>query len=83
MGGGLGSPPLYGESMKNLGPIRNHPRVIIVSDERKLGNGIIVTLRNGFSFDSLCLNRESGFSTVDEAIESVGRSVRFSGPYDP
>lgn len=36
-------------------------------DERNVGNGIIVTLRRGLSFESHCHEGVRGFDTVSEA----------------
>lgn len=42
-------------------------------DERNIDNGIIVTLRYGWSFESDCHEGVRGFDTVTEALEAVKR----------
>lgn len=66
---------------KTLETLRRHPRVEIVDDEREIGNGIIVTLRRGWSFDQLDDNRVSGEDTVSDALAAVRRAHKFDGPY--
>lgn len=52
--------------------LRNHPRVLLVDDERGIGNGVIVTLRAGFHFDPLDMeNRVSGEDTPTVALAAV------------
>lgn len=52
--------------------LRKHPRVEIVDDERSIGNGVIVTLRAGWSFDPIDPeNRVRGEDTASEMLSSV------------
>lgn len=67
--------------MTSLAAIRKNPRVKFVDDERSCGNGIIVTLRRGWSFDALEDNRVAGEDTVAEAAKLVRSAKRFAGPY--
>lgn len=63
--------------------IRKMNRVEIVDDEREIGNGIIVTLRQGYSFDPMTDNRVRGADTISEALSMVEyASYNYSGPYD-
>jgi len=62
--------------------LRGHARVDIVDDERASGNGVIVTLRKGWSFDPFCDNRVSGEETPSAALSAVRRSYSFSGPFE-
>lgn len=61
--------------------LRNHRRVEFVDDERSGGNGIIVTLKRGFSFDPAQDNRVAGADTFTEALELVRGALPFAGPY--
>ena len=64
--------------------LRRHTRVEFVDDERKIGNGIIVTLKKGWTFDPGCDNRVRGSNTPSAALGEVRYySHPFAGPYDP
>lgn len=55
-----------------LQTLQAHPRVEIVDDERALGNGVIVTLRAGFSFDPIDPeNRVAGEDTPSQMLAAV------------
>jgi hypothetical protein len=56
-------------------------RVEHLDDERKSGNGFIVTLKQGWSFDELQDNRVAGADTKHEIRELVARALPFQGPY--
>lgn len=57
--------------------LKAHPRVELVDDERTIGNGVIVTLRAGYSFDPIDPeNRVRGEDTVSEMLLAVRRSYR-------
>lgn len=62
--------------------LREHPYVELVDDERSIGNGVIVTLKQGWSFDPLCDNRVSGEDTPSAALEAVRLAYKFSGSYE-
>ena len=64
-----------------LARLRRHPRVEIVDDEREIGNGVIVTLRQGWSFDPWQDNRVAGEDTPRAAMELVRSALPFAGPY--
>lgn len=66
----------------SLSQLRKHSKVEIVDDEREIGNGVIVTLKKGWTFDPAFDNRVRGEDTVKEMLESVRRATEFSGPYD-
>lgn len=69
--------------MKTLATLAAHPRVDMVDDERQAGNGIIVTLRQGWSFDPLADNRVRGADSASQALAMVRReALRFAGPYE-
>lgn len=68
--------------MASVQNIRRMNRVEIVDDERDIGNGLIVTLRKGWSFDALTDNRVAGADDAFDAKAMVLSSVPFSGPYD-
>jgi len=64
--------------------LRTHPRVKFADDERDCGNGVIITLKRGWSFDTLSDNRVCGADTLTQALAMVRRSaVPFAGPYEP
>ena len=56
--------------------IEQQPAVEFVDDERGLGNGIIVTLKEGYEFsvDPGCGVR--GYDTFSEALREVRQSAR-------
>jgi hypothetical protein len=66
----------------SLEKLRKHPRVEIVDDERGIGNGVIVTLKQGWTFDTAFDNRVRGEDTIREMLDSVKRATEFAGPYD-
>lgn len=53
------------------------PRVEFVDDERSIGNGVIITLRQGWTFDPLQDNRVSGADTVTKALAMVRSAYTF------
>jgi hypothetical protein len=63
-----------------LNRLRNNPMVEYVDDEREIGNGLIVTLRAGFSFDPMQDNRVMGAESLLEARSLVAiRAKKFTG----
>jgi len=60
-----------------------HPRVEFIDDERDIGNSLIITLRQGWSFEPGIDNRVSGAFTVAEALRMVRDAYAFAGPYEP
>jgi hypothetical protein len=66
----------------SLEKLRKHPRVEIVDDERGIGNGVIVTLKKGWTFDPAFDNRVRGEDTIREMLESVRMASPFNGPFD-
>jgi hypothetical protein len=63
--------------------LRKHSRVEHVDDERAIGNGVIVTLRQGWTFEPGVDNRVRGEDTALGALLTVKLSWPFAGPYDP
>lgn len=61
--------------------VRAHPKVEIVDDERAVGNGVIVTLKRGWTWDQLVDNRVSGEDTPTQMLEKLKWAHQFSGPY--
>jgi hypothetical protein len=61
--------------------LRKNARVEIVDDERSIGNGVIVTLKQGWSFDPVQDNRVSGEDTPHTMLEAVKAAYKFAGPY--
>lgn len=60
--------------------LRKHPRVETVDDERGIGNGVIVTLKAGWTFDPRQDNRVAGEDTARKALELVcHHSFKFKG----
>lgn len=68
--------------MTTLDRLRTHPRVETVDDERRSGNGMIVTLKRGWTFDLVTDNRVSGEDTVTAALAAVRRSHPYAGPFE-
>ncbi len=64
-----------------LDRLRGDKRVEHVDDERKSGNSVIVTLKQGWSFDVLADNRVAGEDTSSKALALVRQSAAFAGPY--
>ena len=62
--------------MKLKQQIEQHPAVAFVDDERSLGNGIIVTLKDDYDFsvDPGCGVR--GYDTFGEALREIKQSAR-------
>jgi hypothetical protein len=52
-----------------------------VDDERAIGNGVIITLRQGWSFDPMQDNRVAGEDTPREALALVQSALEFTGPF--
>jgi len=69
--------PGAGPSVMDL--LHAHKRVEIVDDERDIGNGIIITLKAGWTFDPLMDNRVQGADTPSEALAMVRRARAFTG----
>lgn len=67
--------------MSTMALLRSHERVEIVDDERSMGNSIIVTLRQGWTFSPGEDNRVSGEDTVRDALAMVKAAHAFAGPY--
>lgn len=68
--------------MASIMQLRRMPKVEEVSDERGIGNGIIVTLKKGWTFDPAFDNRVLGEDSVHEITARVKQAPRFDGPYD-
>lgn len=68
--------------MTTLSRLRADKRVQHIDDERNCGNGIIVTLARGWTFDALQDNRVAGADTVTEAKMLVISARPFAGPYN-
>lgn len=68
--------------MASVQQVRRMRKVEIVDDERDIGNGLIVTLRKGFSFDPFCDNRVAGADNATEAVHLVNSARTYHGPYD-
>jgi hypothetical protein len=68
--------------MASIMQLRRMPKVEEVSDERGIGNGVIVTLKKGWTFDPSFDNRVLGEDTVLELTVRVKQAPRFDGPYD-
>jgi hypothetical protein len=66
-----------------LSDLRDNHRVEIVDDERAIGNGLIITLRAGWSFDPTQDNRVAGADTVQQAQQLVRSARPFNGTLTP
>ncbi len=61
----------------SMARLRSHKRVEIVDDEREIGNGVIVTLKAGWSFDPLDPeNRVCGEDTITEILYRISRAYK-------
>ncbi len=58
------------------------PRIAYVHDERWSGNGLIIELKRGWSFDALCDNRVIGADGLHEGLRLLARARPFAGPYE-
>lgn len=65
--------------MTALERLQNHKRVQHVDVED--GNGVIVTLRQGWSFDQQCDNRVAGEDTATKVLALVRDAFPFTGPF--
>jgi hypothetical protein len=63
--------------------LKSHTKVAIVDDERAQGNGIIVTLKRGFTFSPGEDNRVRGEDTVAAILKAVRYAHVYVGPFDP
>jgi hypothetical protein len=69
--------------MASISNIRRHPRVAIVDDERGIGNGVIVTLKKGWTFSRGEDNRVRGEDSVFTIYDAVKHEAyRHDGPFD-
>lgn len=69
--------------MPSLKQLRKHPKVEIIDDERAIGNGLIVTLKKGYSFCEATDNRVLGEDTIKELHEQITLFAKpYAGPYD-
>lgn len=78
----IGGRSCYRKVSMSLAQLRKHPRVEIVDDERQIGNGVIVTLKKGWTFDPAFDNRVRGEDTIKEMLASVRSAAPFEGPFD-
>jgi hypothetical protein len=62
--------------------LSRHSRVEIVDDERSIGNSIIITLKQGWTFEPGIDNRVGGADTMKDALALVRGAHAFAGPYD-
>lgn len=60
--------------------IRAHPRVEHVEDQRSDGRGIVITLRQGFTFDRGTDTRTHCEKTLGGALAAVKLAYRFGEP---
>jgi len=68
--------------MASIRSLRAHYKVDLIDDERAIGNGIIITLAQGYSFDPWQDNRVCGAETVQEAWLTLRYAARpYAGPY--
>lgn len=65
----------------SLETLSSHERVDLVDDERGNGNGVIVTLKKGWSFEPGMDNRVSGEDSPTAMLAAVRGAHAFAGPY--
>lgn len=68
--------------MATIQQVKSNPKVELVDDERALGNGVIVTLKQGWTFSPGEDNRVRGADTFHEARAMLRSAQPFAGPYD-
>ncbi len=68
-------------ALSTLDRLRRNPRVELVDDERDIGNGVLVTLRRGWTFTPGEDNRVRGEDTLRQAGVEVRAAKPFGGPY--
>jgi len=73
--------PAPSEARGVLERLRTHARVEHVDDERAIGNSVIITLRQGWSFTAGQDNRVNGADTPSAALALVRAAKPFAGPY--
>jgi len=61
--------------------LRKHSRVAAVDDQRAKGNGVIVTLYKGWTFDPAQDKRVAAADTFREAWAMVRDAHPFAGPW--
>lgn len=68
--------------MASMKQLLAHPRVHCVDDDRRMGGGIFVTLKRGFTIDEQCDVRCFSEDTITDALAFVRSSTEpFAGPY--
>lgn len=63
--------------------IQKNEKVETVDDERASGNGVIVTLKPGWSFDPYHDNRVRGEDTADEMLDALDLALPYEGSLTP
>lgn len=66
---------------KTLDAIRADARVEHLDDERAMGNNVILTLRQGWTFTAGEDNRVDGADTPTDALRLLRSAKPFAGPY--
>lgn len=73
-----------GKRMPSIRQLKKNHRIEFVDDERKSGNGLIVTLRQGFTFETGVDNRVRGYDSINQATRNIPNEVfPHTGPFDP
>lgn len=68
--------------MNVIETIKRHHKVELVDDERDIGNGVIVTLKKGWTFSARQDNRVAGEDAATQALRAVRNAKPFPGPYE-
>ncbi len=69
--------------MASLKQLQSHPRVEEVEDYRSIDRGVYVTLKRGWSIDTLHDVRSFGEDTITKALDSVRHFAdAYHGPFD-
>ena len=66
---------------RTLALIRADARVQELDDERAMGNSVIITLRQGWTFTPGEDNRVDGADTPTDALRLLRSAKPFAGPY--
>lgn len=68
---------------RTLANLQMHKRVEYIDDERAVGNSIIITLKQGWTFGDGPDNRVTGANNVADAWRVVLAAEPYEGPYFP
>ncbi len=62
--------------MNAIEKLKNNPKIAYVDDERYIGNGIIITLMDGYCWENDTSTGTMGFDNVREAQWEVANMIK-------